>query len=225
MKVIVALIALTAATLACTLSGAPPTPVIAYEVVVEHATPAGYTAPTPLPTIDAAAYYGNREVYVPVVTPVAVEFGNVAYLEEDGRYFTDDVLRWSEHIRRWSVQYGIDEYEIAILMQVGSCGDPNFVDMEALRFGLFAAAPKYYDSREVNLLDVEVAAEAALTTFHGISYGTGGVNAYAAYFDGRHIQAGGGPFTRSDLSQAAYAMWMKGRTGSQVCLGRESDGE
>lgn len=218
---IVALLALAAATLACTISGTPPTPAVVYEVVVEHATPVGYTAPTPLPTIDAAAYYGNREVYVPVITPVAVTFGEVVPLEEDGRYFTPEVLRWSEHIRRWSVQYGIDKYEIAILMQVGSCGDPNFVDMEALRFGLFAAMPKYYNSREVNLLDVETAAAAALTTFYGISYGTGGVNAYAAYFDGRHIQAGGGPFTRSDLSQAAYAMWMKGRTGRQVCPGGE----
>lgn len=214
MKMVIALLALAAA--ACTLSSTPPAPAVTYEVVVEHATPMGYSAPTPLPTIDAAAYYGSR-VYVPVVTPVAVEFGDVVPLEEDGRYFTDDVLRWSDHIRRWSVQYGVDEYEIAILMQVGSCGDPNFMDMRALQFGLFAAAPKDYDSREVNLLDVEAAAEAALTAFRGISYGTGGVNAYAGFWDGVHIQAGGGPFTRSDLSEAAYAMWMKSITGIQVC--------
>lgn len=205
MRSLIALLFMAVATLACTLSGAPPTPVIAYEVVVEHATPIGYSAPTPLPTIDAAAYYGNREVYVPVVTPVAVEFGDVVPLEEDGRYFTDDVLRWSDHIRRWSVQYGVDQYEIAILMQVGSCGDPDFVDMEALRFGLFAAAPRYYDSREVNLLDVETAAEAALTEFHSMSHGMGGINTYKTYF------------TSSDSVDAAYAMWMKGRTGSQVC--------
>ena len=221
MRIVIALLALAAATLACTISGAPPTPVIVYEVVVENATPVGYTAPTPLPTIDAAAYYSNREMYVPVVTPVAVTLGEVVPLEEQGHYFTDDVLRWSDHIRRWSVQYGVSKYEIAILMQVGSCGDPNFVDMKALRFGLFAAAPKYYDSGEVNLLDVETAAEAALTTFHSISYGTGGPNAYAAYFDGLHIQAGGGPFTRSPLSRAAREMWMKGSTGSQVCPGGE----
>ncbi len=57
------------------------------------------------------------------------------------------VRYWSDHILRWSAEYGLDPELIAVLMQIESCGHPTVVSSSGA-LGLFQVMPYHFDAEE-----------------------------------------------------------------------------
>ena len=175
-----------------------------------HVSPdQGFTdAPTPDPGAPTPSF---------LITPVAVAFApDVVPIDSPGDYFTPEVLQWSDHIRRWSIEYGLQERLIAILIQVGSCGDPNYRNRVQKRYGLFAGFPRWYDIGD-NLFDPEEAAAASLPVLADHLRSFDHVRAYYAYYDGASQLISGQLWELSSYSDNARYLWGKSRTGAQIC--------
>lgn len=152
------------------------------EVVYEPTADAGVWQPVADTQVAAAAPKQYSFVDVLVITPVAVDLPPSIPIDT-GDSFTPDVLRWSDKIRSWSVEYGLSERIIAILMQAASCGDPDYDDGQ-YRFGLFGSSYLWFQP-DVNMLDPDNNAAAALPVIAHYLESFDHVSAFYAYFDGR----------------------------------------
>jgi hypothetical protein len=163
----------------------------------------------------AAATEKQYSFVVPLaITPVVVDMPPSVPIET-GDSFTPDVLLWSDKIRSWSVEHGVSERIIAILMQAASCGDPNYDNGED-RFGLFGASHTWFHSG-VNMLDPDANAAVALPVIKENMTNFDHVSAFYAYFDGPDQLMTGELWQLGTASERAHHLWMKSRTGAQVC--------
>lgn len=123
--------------------------------------------------------------------------------------FDPAVLYWAPQIRIWSAEYGVQPQDVATLMQIESCGNPDAVSASGAR-GLFQVMPIHLVGSETSedLLDPEFNAEKGLTYFAGL------VAAANSDFQEAYADYNGGPNTphenRSEETQR-YMDWMKMR--------------
>ena len=66
-------------------------------------------------------------------------------------FFAPAVRHWSDEIKRWSAQHGVDPHLLATVMQIESCGHPTVISNAGAR-GLFQVMPFHFDAGE-DMLD------------------------------------------------------------------------
>lgn len=78
-------------------------------------------------------------------------------------FYTPEVLRWREDIRRWSREYQVNPNLIALVMQIESCGHPS-VESFAGALGLMQVMPFHFENGD-NMLNPDTNAARGISVF------------------------------------------------------------
>lgn len=84
-------------------------------------------------------------------------------LDKVEEYFDPAVTYWIDDIARWSILHNVDPLDVATIMQIESCGDPDAVS-PAGALGLFQVMPFHFEADE-NPLDPDTNAKKGLEFF------------------------------------------------------------
>lgn len=126
--------------------------------------------------------------------------------------FDPAVLYWTPEIMRWSDKYEVQPQDVATLMQIESCGNPDAVSSSGA-LGLFQVVPRWHINTDAGesddmLLDPEFNARKGLEYFAGLVKSTNS-NFKIAY---RGYNAGGSqmytPLDELPQETQRYAQWM-----------------
>lgn len=99
--------------------------------------------------------------------------------------FTPEVRYWEPQIVNWAAQHGLDPNQVAIIMQVESCGDPNAVSRSGAQ-GLFQVMPFHFADGE-DMQDPDTNARRGMAYFAlGLEMTNGDIGRSFAGYNGGH---------------------------------------
>lgn len=131
-----------------------------------------------------------------ILAPAGESGGEASASKEGGRrksispVFTAEVRHWEPEILEWAEEYELDPDQVATLMQIESCGDPEAVSGAGAQ-GLFQVMPFHFEEGE-NMRDPETNARRGLGFYvEMLALTEGHVGMAFAGYNGGHVAAQG----------------------------------